>query len=235
MELKKFVIANDFFSLTIHSNKSIPIPSWFLQFLTDVPKKKNLEITLLFNNKINKKSIKPKIVFFLYDKNRFQGCKTAIVTTIKEFQDELNILLLHASCININSYAYPFIAPSESGKTTLVKAMKDYFEVIHDDTLFVHNFSFISPFPFSLSPDLLTNKTLPIKELILVKKGNMNQFCDISKKEAEQFIAKNIITNTKETLHKFIKQHKIKLLKHFPFNKAELREVLLRNANSIPN
>lgn len=90
-------------------------------------------------------------------------------------------LVLHSSYINVNNGAILFTAPSGGGKSTQAELWKKYknAEIINGDKSIIGKEDGqwnVYGIPFSGSSEYCLNKTFPLKAIVILDKGPVNEF-----------------------------------------------------------
>lgn len=104
--------------------------------------------------------------------------------------------LLHASAIADDSHSYVFCGPSESGKTTIARLLRDK-DVLTDETAAIitkdnRYYAYATPF-FGELGEITKNRGAPLKAIFFIHKGKDFSHKRITKIEAMKYFFNNIM------------------------------------------
>lgn len=145
--------------------------------------------------------------------------------TCQAFYSELlrwNGVMLHASCVEKDGFAYLFSAPSGTGKSTHTHLWLEHLEntrIINDDkpALTLENGRwFANGTPFSGKTDENINTSAPVRAVVFLKRGEENKVRKLSGAEAVTMFLRQTIMPGDRTLAEKALELADRLLKDIP-------------------
>lgn len=147
----------------------------------------------------------------------------------------VNGFLLHASSIKINNEAILFIAPSETGKSTIMKTLSSIFKPLGDDSAIIRKYKnkyymYQTPFIEKEAWIKKNNERINIKKIYFIKQGKNTIASDISKEmviNKMKFLSPDRMQNDEQMLAsmvEFVNNSDINLFQELevPLNKKKV-------------
>ena len=176
------------------SERNISKPNFTIEFHSAKYLKISYDGQKRFINYYDKKSKKK---FIVYDHISIAQFQFILLKLLLNLYEKKTVLLLHASAVNIDNNAYIFIGRQSSGKSTIIKLLKNKYQALADDTVIIRKFSgryyfYQTPFVEKESWVIKSPKRYYLGKIFLIKKSKTSTVRKIIDKN---IIFQNILNN----------------------------------------